>query len=331
MIPRALLSQLTSCLFSKIHLRILCNSRNYSQCTLSPTELPPALNASFAESETSKNDHLNSFLIRHVLENQSTASPSFSNLFEQLNSKANLQLPHILLYENMGRKNVTNQADLTPGIVTIAHVLPSIGKVIVASGFAIHDGGLIVTCAHTFYQAVQHLSSSSYDSKSKSIVITHDGNLIGIAALESHLVRSDLVILRLQHEHKLPSLAVDPYPAPTTTSLLTYDFQTVSLSPTSTPTVSYSWKLAEVLCYRGPCGQEAQAGTYDELTSMMHSHPSSNGSSGGPIVNKETRSVVGIVRGSEVNYTNRKRIGFAIPSEHLYDAFRLPGMPDDLD
>ena len=63
----------------------------------------------------------------------------------------------------------------------------------------------------------------------------------------------------------------------------------------------------------------------------MYSHTPTGGSSGGPIVSKETGSVVGIVRGSEVSYADRKLMGFAIPSERLLEAFRLPGMPDDLE
>ncbi|UJR08371.1 hypothetical protein I4U23_012642 [Adineta vaga] len=314
-------------LTSKICSRMFIKARNHSQCTV-PTS--PTLNVPNTELETSKDDRLNKFLIDYVLENQSISTSSFNNLFEQLQSKANVQLPYVLPYENIGRKNVTDKEDLTHGIVTIAHVLPSRSKVVVASGFAILDGRFIVTCAHTFYQAAQHLSCSEFDSKSQSIVITDKGNLIGVASIESHLVRSDLVIFRLQEGQKITSLAIDPYPAPISTPLLTYDFRTASLSSSSQPTISYVWKSAEVLCYRGPCGQEAETGTYDELTSMMHTHPSSNGSSGGPIVNEETKSVVGIVRGSEVNYTNRKRIGFAIPSEHLFEAFKLPGMPDEL-
>jgi S1-C subfamily serine protease len=64
---------------------------------------------------------------------------------------------------------------------------------------------------------------------------------------------------------------------------------------------------------------------------MMYSHSPSNGSSGAPIVNKETRRVVGIVRGNEVSHANRKLIGFAIPSECLFEAFKLPGMPDGVE
>ena len=310
---------------SRINFRIFLTSR--SVC--SNVKIPQILEAPPPELELSKKNHLNEFLVNYALKNQSTTS--FTTLLEQLNSNANLQLPYILPYENVGRKNVTKESDLTRGIVTIAHILPLNSEVVLASGFAVLDGGLIVTCAHTFYQAARHLSSSKSDEKSQSIVITHEGELIRIATVESHLVISDVVLLKLQGGRKITSLAVDPYPARVSAPLLSYDFVTASLSSTSLPTISHSWKPAEVLFYQDRCGREAAPGTYDELSSMMYSHPPSNGSSGGPIINQETRSVVGVVRGSELGATNRKLMGFAIPSEGLFEAFKLPGMPDGLD
>jgi hypothetical protein len=327
-----LLSRSTSTFISRIDFRALLTSRNYSKSVLSTADSAPILKVPATELEISKENLLNEFLIDYTLKNQSTtATTSFTTLLKQLSSNANLRLPYILPYENLGRKNVTAQSDLARGIVTIAHVLPLRDKVVVASGFAVLDGGLIVTCAHTFYQAARYLSSSELDQKSQSIAITHEGELIRVAKVESHLVLSDLVLLRLQEGRKITSLAVDPYPAPVSTALVSYEFVTASLSSTSLPTISYSWKPAEVLFYRGRCGREAETGTYDELSSMMCSHPPSCGSSGGPIVNKEKWSVVGIVRGTEVSYANRKIIGFATPSEGLFEAFKLPGMPDGLE
>ena len=274
-------------------------------------------------------DRLNEFLIDYTRKNRSTTS--FMTLLEQLNSNANLRLPFVLPYEHLGRKNVTEKYDVTHGIVTVAHVLPSKDQVILASGFAILDGGLIVTCAHTFYQAARHLSSSQPDHQSQSLVITHEGEVIRVDTVQSHLVSSDLALLRLQQQRKITSLPVDPYPAPVSTPLLSYEFLTATLSSISLPTISYSWKPADVLFYKDRCGNEAVPGTYDELISMIYSHPPANGSSGGPIVNKQMGSVVGIVRGSEMPFSNRKLVGFAIPSESLFEAFRLPGMPDHLE
>jgi hypothetical protein len=327
-----LLSGSTFNFISRINFHALFTPRHYSKSVLSTPESPQILNVPAAELETSKENLLNEFLIDYALKNQSTtATTSFTTLFEQLNSNANLLLPYILPYENVGRKDVTAKSDLARGIVTIAHILPLRNKVIIASGFGVLDGGLIVTCAHTFYQAARHLSCSELDHKSQSIAITHEGELIRVATVESHLVLSDLVLLRLQKGRKITSLAVNPYPAPVFTPLLSYHFVTASLSFTSLPTISHSWEPAEVLSYKGRCGQEAATGTYDELNSMMYTHSPSSGSSGGPIVDKETRSVVGIVRGSEMSYANRKFIGFATPSERLFEAFKLPGMPDGLE
>ena len=324
-----LLSRSTSTFISQIVFRASLTTRNDFKSILQSPESSRTLKVPAVKPETSERNHFNEFLIGYALNTPSTTS--FTTLLEQLNSNANLRLPYILPYENIGRKNVTAESHLAPGIVTIAHVLPLTDKVVVASGFAVLDGGLIVTCAHTFYQAALHLSPAKLDQKSQSIAITDEGELIHVAAVESHLVGSDLVLLRLQGGRRITSLAVDPYPAQVSTSILSYDFVAASLSSTSVPTISYSWKPAEVLWYQDRCGREATTGTYDELSSMMCSHLPSNGSSGGPIVNKETRSVVGIVRGNEVSYTTRKRIGFATPSECLFEAFKLPGMPDGVE
>lgn len=279
--------------------------------------------------QNSETNHLNDFLINYAMKNRSMTP--FTTLLEQLNSHANMRLPFILPYENLGRKNVMDTSDLTRGIVTVAHVLPLKDQVILASGFAILDGGLIVTCAHTFYQAARYLSSSEPDHKSQSLVITHEGEVIRVMTVESHLISSDLALLRMQEGRKITSLPVDPYPASVSTQLLSYEFGTASLSCVSLPTISYSWKPAEVLFYKDRCGHEAATGTYDELSSMVYSHPPANGSSGGPILNSQTRSVVGIVRGSEVPFGNRKLVGFAVPSECLFEAFKLPGIPDDVE
>lgn len=332
MFSKIVLSCSTSTVISKINFRTLLTRWNCTRSVLPITESSELLKIPDAELETSKGDPLNDFLINYALKNRSTtATTPFTTLLDQLNSNANLQLPYILPYEHAGRKNITTKSDLTRGIVTIAHILPLKEKVVLATGFAVLNGKLIVTCAHTFYQAARHLPSSELDQKSQSIAITHEGELIRIVKVESHLVLSDLVLLRLQEGQKIASLAVDPYPATISTPLLSYDFVTTSLSSTSVPTISSSWKPAEVLFYKDRCGREARTGTYDELSSMMYSHTPSSGSSGGPIINEQTRSVVGIVRGSEASYAKRKSIGFAIPSESLFEAFKLPGIPDGIE
>lgn len=44
-------------------------------------------------------------------------------------------------------------------------------------------------------------------------------------------------------------------------------------------------------------GSKSEVGTYDELATFWMSCVPSNGSSGGPVVDNETGSVVGITRG----------------------------------
>jgi len=65
------------------------------------------LNVPAKEFETSADNSLNTFLTDYALKNQSTTS--FTTVIQQINSNASLQLPYILPYENVGRKNLTTQ------------------------------------------------------------------------------------------------------------------------------------------------------------------------------------------------------------------------------
>lgn len=319
--------------FAKLFLRSTFPCVNRIQCRPLITSKED-INPSTKQPQTfqyASNKSLNELLIDATLNNQSTAPiASFVNLLNQLNSNANVQLPYVLPYDHVKRTNSTAGYDLSHGVVAIAHILPANHRVVFASGFAILNGQLIVTCAHPFYQAAQHIPSIASDQKSQTVAITQDGELIRIAEVASHLVDSDLVILRLENGRQIPPLSVDPYPAPISTPILSYDSAQLSLSFIQRPSISYVWKSAEVLYYKDRCGQEAATGTYDELCSMIYSHSPSNGSSGGPIIAAENNCVVGIVRGNEINYGHRKLTGFAVPSERLFEAFRLPGIPDEM-
>ena len=235
-----LLSRSTTGLISKINICSLVAARNYSKSALRNSESQKIL-------DNPETNHLNDFLISYAMKNRSVTP--FTTLLEQLNSHANMRLPFILPYENRGRKTVTDKSDLTQGIVTVAHVLPLKDQVVLASGFAILDGGLIVTCAHTFYQAARYLSASEPDHKSQSFIITHEGEVIRVITVESHLVSSDLALLRLQEGRKITSLPVDPYPAPVSTQLLSYEFVTATLSSVESLSLIATGRFSLVLCH----------------------------------------------------------------------------------
>ena len=276
---------------------------------------------------------LHDFLIQYVRTKQNKkVKATLGTLLEQLKSRADLQLSHTLPYYNpvTEPKNRIDRLILQHGIVTIAHVLPAENQVVIASGFGIHHGELIVTCAHPFYQAGAILSKNNVaNDQSQSLIITHQGELVSVEAIKTHLVLSDLVLLTLDEGKKVNPLPIDPFPPPISTSLISYEFISASILDKTTPMVSADWKSANVLYYRDQNGHEAESGTYDQLSCLLYSHMPTLGSSGGPILNKDTNTVVGIIRGNEMNYSLRKQIGFATPSECLFEAFQLPGMSNE--
>lgn len=102
------------------------------------------------------------------------------------------------------------------------------------------------------------------------------------------------------------------------------------------------WGRARLVEYRDSAGKEARAGTYDELSQMdfkllhdsVHNPPAladrlanfpPPGSSGGPIVDAASGSVVGVTRGSRMSQLQGKR-GDGVPAERVFFFFALPGL-----
>ena len=64
-----------------------------------------------------------------------------------------------------------------------------------------------------------------------------------------------------------------------------------------------------------------QVGTHDELASMDILPVPLPGCSGAPVVAVDTGAVVGLVRGSRLGHSDRRRLGFATPTEALLELF----------
>ena len=106
------------------------------------------------------------------------------------------------------------------------------------------------------------------------------------------------------------------------------------------------WARATLTGYKDPIGRVAETGTYDELAQLSFklrddtpetpaalqganlrrtmSYFPLPGSSGGPVVDVETGSVVGIVRGHRTSQLHGSR-GDAVPAEKIFEFFALPG------
>lgn len=267
-------------------------------------------------------------------------SPSLRRIVEDLNTKANVETPYVLRNGNAGSPDLPLDR-IARSVVTIAHILPPLpgstnqGEVILSSGFAILDGSLVATCTHPIHQINALCRSPNAAQQEanldrvRTVAIAFDGMIVPIQSMESHLVMSDIVLLRIPETTKLTPLKVSPYPCPTGSPVLVYSLHDVALSSDPgqpvQPITKWSWTPSEITLYQDRAGRESATGSYKELNTLLFDTVPRPGSSGGPIIDRETKAVVGITRGSEVSYAVRKERGFATPAESLFNVFKLDG------
>lgn len=146
----------------------------------------------------------------------------------------------------------------------------------------------------------------------------------------------------------LRTLPVSPYPAVRDTDLCVSSFSgwqpsgkgALGASLTEDDVIRSRWGRATLVGYKDPIGRVAETGTYDDLFQMdfalrvdapenpkklierdvhgMAPEFPIPGSSGGPVVDANTGSIVGVVRGYRVNQIHGSR-GDAVPSEKVYE------------
>ncbi|KAF9535581.1 hypothetical protein CPB83DRAFT_20643 [Crepidotus variabilis] len=73
------------------------------------------------------------------------------------------------------------------------------------------------------------------------------------------------------------------------------------------------WEYGTVVGYRDFAGGETHPGTYDALSHLFFTPIPTAGSSGGPIIDKETGAVVGVILGSRMNNRVEGMLGWACP------------------
>ncbi|GAA5867136.1 hypothetical protein JCM3774_004406 [Rhodotorula dairenensis] len=238
------------------------------------------------------------------------------------------------------------------GIVIVAHVLGGVHpRVSICSGFAVGtpdhaavagEGQVILTCAHTLDSIEQHLSLADATAPSATLVLTQSGHVYTASSLLSSVTEADLLLLRLSPDpinpsalplRRLRSLPINPYPAPVSTAVSVHRY----LNPLSRlrrklqKLPEREWEEGTVREYKDPIGRTAEPGTYDALHSMWLSCAPTSGSSGGPVIDRATGSVIGVTRGSTHKYGERQQYGFATPSERIFEMFRLPGFKTTAD
>ncbi|POW19985.1 hypothetical protein PSHT_04111 [Puccinia striiformis] len=235
--------------------------------------------------------------------------------------------------------------------------------VITCTGFLIEtqDSGdrILVTCAHTLWESKMILSKKEAESpnrdfrqRTRSGCLARDqqGNVFMVTQAIGGLASADLLFLKII---KLPSLAglsllaqelardksdihllesfagelkryktlpVSPYPPQ-------------GRSPVSIPQLNssddvdclFEWEIGHVIEYKDTMGVKVTAGSYDPLNTILISTVPNKGSSGGPIIN-ENGAVIGLVRGFQMAYDQKRTIGFGAVSERFWELFQLPGI-----
>ncbi|RPD81810.1 hypothetical protein L226DRAFT_541444 [Lentinus tigrinus ALCF2SS1-7] len=242
------------------------------------------------------------------------------------------------------------------GLFMVAHAVQDRTgkhKITYSSGFAVHAPGapegqtVLVTCAHTLEEilhdplmrAARFSPAVSNDQLlSGSFVITGSSatpTLHPVTSVLSAMHRGDLLLLSSPSlSSGLRSLPVNPYPVHPGTTIRAH-YVTDKLPETGpqrdgwTPWVGGTWQKwikGTVVGYRDYAGREAKPGTYDSLAHLHFDPPPTPGSSGGPIIDEESGSVIGVILGTQlVNQVEGVR-GWGVPAEMIYEMFSLPGL-----
>ncbi|TFK87949.1 hypothetical protein K466DRAFT_575602 [Polyporus arcularius HHB13444] len=226
-------------------------------------------------------------------------------------------------------------------------------KITYSSGFAVHAPGTadgqtaLVTCAHTL-EEIRHdpllraarpspavpngeLLSGSFVIAGPSATPTFHP----VSSILSAMHRGDLLLLSSPSASSgLRSLPVNPYPVHPGTPIRAH-FVADRAPETGphrdgwTPWVGGTWRKwikGTVVGYRDYAGREAKPGTYDSLAHLHFDPPPTPGSSGGPIIDEESGSVIGVILGTQlVNQVEGVR-GWGVPAEMIYEMFSLPGL-----
>ncbi|KAF7320218.1 hypothetical protein MKEN_00806300 [Mycena kentingensis (nom. inval.)] len=275
-------------------------------------------------------------LDRTVLKALSRSQQSFGEIARQSTERADKVLPYALPYES--RPVASRRASLA-GIVLVAHCVRNPQgdhKVTVCSGFAIENRGItggnaIITCAHTLQELRRSSLAAQDNLTSGSFVLAPrpDGTMMlsPVSEVLSALPRYDLLLLKTADLLPIATLPISPYPAPRDTAiqlhLVAHDQPPGHGWTRWTSEIWQSWPAGRVLGYRDFAGREAQPGSYDSLANMFISTLPTPGSSGGPIIEESSGTVIGVVLGTRMDSRIEGVRGWGVPAETIYEMFSL--------
>ncbi|PIL32150.1 hypothetical protein GSI_06856 [Ganoderma sinense ZZ0214-1] len=259
---------------------------------------------------------------------------------------------------------VSSADDALAIIAHAAHDRSGRHKVTYSMSFAVAPPGLpeeqiaLLTCAHTL-EEIRHdplvrtnspspavpadaLRSGSLAISRSSSSPTATPVFRPISSVLSAMHRGDLLLLSAMQSQfasgpasssGLRSLPVNPYPIHPGTPIRAHFVADKPPTGTDregwTPWVGGTWRKwinGTVVGYRDYAGREAKPGTYDSLAHLHFDPPPTPGSSGGPIVDEESGSVIGVVLGTQLVNQVEGVKGWGVPAEMIFEMFSLPGL-----
>lgn len=282
---------------------------------------------------------LDKFLLS-TLETSNVRSNRTASLVEQYHDNRGRELKLDLVQpESIRRLNV--DPDTCP-IYLVVHAAQngSQSKVCFSSGFKLEVRGgqepTILTCAHTLEEI--HFSSilDSPATISNTFILRDDGTRHLVKGIPSSMPRHDLLLVSPEEELPLQmdgAFPVSFYPAQVGTKIAAHfivdyrpELEAEGWVPCFNGFLLRKWVHGEIVGYRDFAGNEAKPGTYDSLAHMFFSAIPTPGSSGGPVIDLESGSIIGVIRGSRLDNQVVGLRGWATSCESIYEMFRLPGI-----
>ncbi|KAM5538211.1 hypothetical protein V8D89_008098 [Ganoderma adspersum] len=282
-------------------------------------------------------------------------SPSLTDLVEQYMKRAGHVLDVSLPYESRptaerrihfttdaNEVEVSSADDALVMVAHAAHDRSGRHKITYSMGFAVAPPGIpegqiaLLTCAHTLEEVSSCMDTSSSTSPTAAPVFNpvssvlsamHRGDLLLLSALRSQFASGPA------SSSGLRSLPVNPYPVHPGTPIRAHFVADKPPTGTDregwTPWVGGTWRKwikGTVVGYRDYAGREVKPGTYDSLAHLHFDPPPTSGSSGGPIVDEESGSVIGVVLGTQLVNQVEGVKGWGVPAEMIFEMFSLPGL-----
>lgn len=201
-------------------------------------------------------------------------------------------------------------------ILTAAHTLESVRPLLLLL-VDLPLEPLLTLSLHLRSQLQKSLHGSDRTVPSATLVLASSGHVYTCASLASSSSSADVLLLRLSASPinassttptpRLRTLPINPYPPPPSSqvALHTYINPLSRLQRKLAREPERAWTTGRIAEYKDGMGRTAEVGTYDELAAMWLDCRPTEGSSGGPVVDCESGSVVGVTRGASLSSLSR--------------------------